>query len=97
MTLMHININGLLHKFQQLKYVIDNENFDVIIMTKSHLTDQIDDNAVHIQGYNIYRSNTNNNKTTGIMIYAKEQLKVEKIIDGRLNSINSNLLIIEMS
>ena len=51
LKLGHININGLLNKISQVKALLSQSNFAVLAITETHLSDNVDDGEIKIQGY----------------------------------------------
>ena len=84
-------------KKEEIKFYINKNQFDIIIVTESHVTADIADNELYIKGFNTTRSNTENKKTAGIVIYSKVNIQTTIIKEESMKEINSNILTIELS
>ena len=51
----HINVNGLENKLSEIMVLLQEKDFDVLGLTETHLTDQITDEHLLIDGYKLYR------------------------------------------
>ena len=73
LKIAHINIQSLRFKTDYLHIFIHSNNTDVLCITESWLTHDIDDNEIKIEGYNLYRKDRDNGmEHGGIVIYIKE-------------------------
>ena len=58
---MHLNINGLLDKIGELRYIATSSNAAVIGITETKLVNTVYDSEVTVDGYNIFRNDRNRN------------------------------------
>ena len=58
---MHLNINGLLNKIDELRYIARSSNAAVIGITETKLDNTVYDSEVTVDGYNIVRNDRNRN------------------------------------
>ena len=58
---MHLNINGLLNKIDELRYIARSSNAAGIGITESKLGNTFYDSEVTVDGYNIFRDDRNRN------------------------------------
>ena len=70
---LHININSLLPKIDELRDIANNTNAAVIGITESKLDNSVDNNEVSIAGYSILRCDRNRNGG-GVACYARNDL-----------------------
>ena len=72
----HINIRSIVNNLNEIKLLLQHTNFDLLALTETHLTDQIDDSEVYIDGYEIIRMDRKNRSGGGCAIYYKNFLDV---------------------
>ena len=72
----HINIRSIVKNLNEIKLLLQHTNFDLLALTETHLTDQIDDSEVYIDGYEIIRMDRKNRPGGGCAIYYKNFLDV---------------------
>ena len=70
---LHININSLLPKIDELRNIASNTNAAVIGITESKLDSSVDNNEVSIAGYNILRCDRNRNGG-GVAFYIRSDI-----------------------
>ena len=67
---MHLNINGLLNKIDELCYIARSSNAAVIGITVTKLGNTVYDSEVTVDGYNIVRNDRNRNSAgVGNLLY----------------------------
>ena len=69
----HLNINSILTKIVQLRYLLINSNISVLGKTETKLDSTIHNEEVKIDGYNLIRSDRNR-KGGGIACYIKNNV-----------------------
>lgn len=74
---MSLNICGFLHHKDELVSWINCIKPDVICLNETHVSEDVLDQELHIQNYNISRTNTTNNRTGGVLILIKNNIKFE--------------------
>ena len=55
----HINLCGLMNKFDQIKILLRQRSLDVLAVTESKLDSCITDAEIHINGYTVVRRDRN--------------------------------------
>ena len=70
---MHLNINGLLNKIDELRYIARSSNAAVIGITETKLDNTVYDSEVTVDGYNIVR-NDRNRKGGGVACYIRNNI-----------------------
>ena len=70
---IHLNINSLLPKINELQYIAKNSNAAVIGMSETKLDNTVYDSEVAIDGYNIARSDRNT-KCGGVACYIRSNI-----------------------
>ena len=58
---MHLNINGLLNKIDELRYIARSSNAAVIGITETKLDNTVYDSEVTVDGYNIAQNGRDRN------------------------------------
>ena len=77
----HLNVNGLYHKLDEVKILLDETKFDILAITETHLRDAVTDSEVAIEGYLSFRKDrTGKKKWGGTLIYYKEHLDVHELL-----------------
>ena len=69
----HLNINSILTKIVQLRYLLINSNISVLGKTETKLDSTVHNKEVKIDGYNLIRSDRNR-KGGGIACYIKNNM-----------------------
>ena len=72
----HTNIRSIVKNLNEIKPLLQHTNFGLLALTETHLTDQIDDSEVYIDGYEIIRMDCKNRPGGGCAIYYKNFLDV---------------------
>ena len=62
-----VNIKGPVKNFNELRPLLHHVKFDVMAITETHLTENVDSKEVYIEGYNIHRMDRQKNKSGGRM------------------------------
>ncbi|KAK2555157.1 hypothetical protein P5673_023132 [Acropora cervicornis] len=75
LKIAHININGLLNKMSEIKFLLQEMRFDILGLTESHLNNNTDNGQLSVGGYNLVRKDrTCDNSWGGCVMYYKEGL-----------------------
>ena len=80
----HLNINGLRNKTHEVEEMLNYRNSDILFISESRLTDDISNNQINIDGYNLLRKDRLNRLGGGLVIYHKSELKVNEYFDMKL-------------
>ena len=70
---MHVNINSILPKLEELKQIVNSVNLSIIGISESKLDSSVDDNEIAIPGYDILRKDRNRNGG-GVLAYIRNDL-----------------------
>ena len=91
-----LNINSLLAHIDQLRVFIDNSNIDILAINETKLDFSIDDDQIHLAGYDIVRKDRiqNGRSGGGVCIYLRSNLNF-RIRENLLND-NLECLVIEI-
>ena len=68
----HVNIQSLRYKVDDIRILLNDNNFDVLCLTETWLDNNIDDNEIKIDGYNINRLDRTDKQHGGILFYVKD-------------------------
>ena len=74
---MHLNINGLLNKIDELRYIARSSNAAVIGITETNLDNTVYDFEVTVDAYNIARNDRNRNGG-GVACYIRNNICFNK-------------------
>lgn len=86
LSLAHINIRSLSRHFADLKDIIVQENFDIIGLTETWLSDNDFEDELHIEGYKFIRRDRDT-RGGGVGVYLKSGLDWELLNFHSLNSL----------
>lgn len=89
LNIAQINIRSLLTKFADLKDLVSQNNWDVILITETWLRDDIPDENLLINNYNFFRCDRAD-RGGGVAIYIKSLYKCS--LSNKLNLNNSEQL-----
>ena len=68
----HVNIRGLVKNLNELRILLNYAKFDVIGITETHLTEDVDSKEVHVKGYVLHCMDRQKNKQGGgCAVYVK--------------------------
>ena len=90
---MHLNINGLLNKIDELRYITRSSNATVIGITETKLGNTVYDSEVTVDGYNIVPNDRNRNGG-GIACYIRNNIYFNRknCISDKIENIFIDLL-----
>ena len=54
---VYANANGLLSKLNELKVMIDSNSIDIVCITETHISDNLEEAEICIHGFTPYRGN----------------------------------------
>lgn len=80
-----MNIDGLLSHKTQLEWIIHDKKPDIICLCETHITKDIEDAEINIQGYNFVQTLSTSRHTGGSIIYVKEQYRLKKIHESSID------------
>eukprot|EP00112_Aurelia_sp_Birch-Aquarium-sp1_P019753 Seg495.8 transcript_id=Seg495.8/GoldUCD/mRNA.D3Y31 product="hypothetical protein" protein_id=Seg495.8/GoldUCD/D3Y31 len=72
----HLNVNGLMSKINQIRFLLKNTNFDIFAITETHLKGEIEDKEIEIENYDVKRFDRKDKKGGGCLIYYKTSLTI---------------------
>ena len=100
--MIFLNIEGLYRgkdKWKKINFLreisIDEEPI-LIILTETHLCDNIDDKEIDIPGYSIYRSDRINRIQGGVMIYIRKPLLIDETVLTKFSNGTCETLIVKI-
>ena len=71
--LLHLNVNSLLNKIDELRYISKVSNAAVIGITETKLDNSVNDSEISIAGYKVIR-NDRNRHGGGCLLYQREYM-----------------------
>ena len=77
--LAHLNCRSILPSFLDFSHVVISENFDIIAVTETWLSCDVDSNRLNINGYNLFRSDRPQGRGGGVAIYIKNEFVFHQI------------------
>ena len=80
LEILHLNINGLLHKLNYVKMLADKIKFDVWSLNETKLDGSIGDEDIEIPGYSTYRKDRNK-FGGGVLLYVVDSIESYPIIE----------------
>ena len=73
MHFIHINIDSILHKIDELRHIVQSINLSFIEIYESKLDSSVNDNEINIPGYDILKKDRNRNRG-GVFAYIRNDL-----------------------
>lgn len=70
----HVNAQSLLCHIDEFRTIFETSDFDIILISESWLKPSVNDNAISIPGYFIYRNDRLNRSGGGVCAYIKKQI-----------------------
>jgi len=94
---LHINVNSLLSKIDELRHIANRTNLAILGITESKLDNSVPNEEVNINGYSILRSDRNRNGR-GVACYVRADLCFNRknIISNSIEHVFFDLLIPKM-
>ena len=71
MKFAHLNTRSLLKSFYDFSLLIRSNDYDVVMVTETWLTNNIPDQVVSIPGYDLYRIYRQHGRCGAVCAYAK--------------------------
>lgn len=93
--LMHLNIRSLLPKMDEVRAYMHTSNPHVFVISESWLKRTVDNSAVSVPGYNIFRQDRST-KGGGVAIYCKDSLQCSVILSKSVSK-QFELLLLKIS
>lgn len=94
LNICHINIQSLcarnLSKFNELKLVVLDSKLDIVCISETWLTENISDEVIAIEGFNLIRNDRLYSQGGGICIYYKKYLKCKILSHSNFSNILGN-------
>lgn len=83
----HINVNGLLHKLDEIRLLLSETKIDILAITETHLHDNITDTDIDIVDYSIIRKDRLDQKNNwgGVLLYFCNHLEIHQITVPRVS------------
>ena len=78
-SIEHSNVRGLLRNLPERKLLIKQTKLDILIFSETNLTENVLDNRVFINGYQLLLSNRCGKASGGVAIYSKDNLNCVRI------------------
>ncbi|CAH3137642.1 unnamed protein product, partial [Pocillopora meandrina] len=75
----HSNVRGLRKNLPEVKILLQHTNLDILTISETHLTQDISDNEVNIDGYRILRRDRSHKVGGGVAIYFNISLDCVRI------------------
>lgn len=73
------NCQSITANFEEISHFILSRQPAVMCLTETHLTDQIEEKEIYIEGYSIVRVDSNSRATGGVMCYFRKDVKYSDI------------------
>ena len=94
MKFAHLNIRSLLKSFYDFSLLIRSNDYDVVMVTETWLTNNIPDQVVNIPGYDLYRFDRQHGRGGGVCAYAKQALSARLVtFDFQISPLLENIFI----
>jgi len=94
--MIHVNINGLLNKIEKLKFYNQNQKFDILCITETHITHEVLETEYQLEHYTCINSPSNSKHTAGVLVYIKNTCDFEIINNLYFPSNNINIIMLKV-
>lgn len=71
---MCLNVCGIVKNIDLLTNFVNNKKPDIICLTETHITEDINDFELNINNYNYIRTNSSNSRTGGVLTYLRDNI-----------------------
>ncbi len=83
-----LNVRSIFKNLDEVSTILENGNIDMLLLQETFLTNYITNDMIHIDGYNILRSDRDAGSGKrgggGLMVYYRKSLNVTHLIDSNL-------------
>lgn len=79
LSFAHLNLRSVFTGFAEFTNIIQNNDFDVVGVTETWLTNKTSSDVVSVPGYNFYRKDRGRGRGGGVGFYIKKSLKCENL------------------
>lgn len=76
-NVMVLNARSIFNKVDELKVHIENYKSDIVFITETWLSESIPNEAIHIDGFNVFRKDRTEMRGGGVAIYIKDDVPVK--------------------
>lgn len=73
---MYFNAQGITSNINQLKLIVNERKPKIVLLSETHLTEEISDDELQIANYQMYRTDSNSRHTGGVAIYLENQIQI---------------------
>ena len=73
------NVMSLAPKIDEVREVVQQENYDLVCLVETWLQDHIHDNVVHVPWYNLIRRDRSGRIHGGVCIYVKDTIQFSRL------------------
>lgn len=80
-NIFYLNAESVLNNFEDMEVLVGQLKPAMIICSETCLTEQINDNEILMNGYNVYRCDSFSRHTGGVLIYIKSNIKSEVVLN----------------
>lgn len=74
-----LNAQGFIKHKDKIENLIILTKPEILCLTETHLTNEIDESEVNIENYGMIRCNSSNSRTEGVLILVKKNIKYKVI------------------
>lgn len=79
LSVAHLNVRSLYTGFNEFQNLIIENNYDVVAVTETWLTNNIPSHTVNVNGYNFVRKDRNGSRGGGVAFYVKDHINFKVI------------------
>ena len=76
------NVSRLVLRFNQVRFEVESHNYDIVAITETFLNDQVTDDLIRLQGYDLIRSDRLARMGGGVAIYIKSEISARVLISS---------------
>ena len=90
----HSNVRRLYRHLSEVKILIEHTNLDILTLSETHLTGNVLDKEVHINGYQFVRRDPSGRAGGGVAIYFKDHLTCAQITKYDVPDLEANWIVV---
>ncbi len=81
LKIANLNVNSLKKHLDEIRLIFNNNAPDILAINESKIDNQISNNEIHINGFNIIRNKNRNRFGGGVVLYVRQNISFSDRID----------------
>lgn len=97
LTIAQLNINSVRNKLHDINSLLLSHDIDILLLTESNLNSSFPSSLLEVTGYSSWRKDREKRKGGGLLIYAKNSLKVSVVEKSLMRASESLCIDVKLS